>query len=393
MTSRPITTQVDGKTAALRVAVIMAGGSGERFWPLSRRRRPKQLLCLTDERQNMLSEAVNRIAPLIPPQQVYVVTSQHLVDPIRQAQVGVPDENVIAEPCKRNTSGCLAYATAVLLARFDHDGSSITMTVTTADHLIGDPQRFRDTVEVALGAAEREAVLVTLGVVPDRPETGYGYIQVAGDLQTAVSTEARAGPDDHGSPIPVHPVVAFHEKPNRERAEDFLATGRYFWNSGMFFWRVSTFLAELEVARPQLHRATLEMAQALRENDDEKVGAIFEGLEDVSIDYALMEHAKHVAVVRADFPWDDVGTWSVLDRTHAHDPNGNVTRGDPVIIDCEDSIIYNEAGAEDMAVSVIGAQDLVVVVSHDAVLVVPKDRAQDARRAVQELKRRNAKQI
>ncbi len=370
---------VSGST---RFGVIMAGGSGERFWPVSRRDHPKQLLRLTRPDQTMLGEAVERLSPLIPPGRIIIATATHLVEPIRKAKVGVPDANILAEPAKRNTSGCLAYAAAWLMA---HHGvpESLTMAVVTADHLIGDPDRFRAAVAASLDAAEAQDVLVTQGIVPDRPETGYGYIQ-AKNFSATISGR---------SEIAAYEVAAFHEKPNREAAERFVAAGNYFWNSGMFFWRLSTFLAELDHARPALAQATRAMAEALRVGDANKAAAIFESLDDISIDYALMEKAQRALVVRADYPWDDVGAWTSLDRTRTHDAQGNVAEGGPVLIDTTNSIIYNAAGPDAMAVSVVGMDNVVVVVSPDGVLVIPKDRAQDVRHAVAELKKRGGKHV
>ncbi len=374
MTSRSDTT---------RVAVIMAGGSGERFWPVSRRLRPKQLLRLTDPATTMLHEAVERIRPVVPPERVFVATGEHLVAPIRATGVGVPDANVIAEPCKRNTSGCLAYAAAHVLATVEADPAKVSMAVTTADHIIGDPPAFQRAVEAALTAAEEQGALATLGVVPTRPETGYGYIEVEADIRTATDAQT----------VPVYRVAAFREKPHPDLAEEFVGSGHYFWNSGMFFWRLDTFLDELSHATPGLAEATQAMAEAMRAGDTGRVGEIFEALENVSIDYCLMEKARHVVVARADFPWDDAGAWPVLDRTHPQDDQGNVAAGAPILVDCEDCIVYNDAGAERMAVGVVGARDLAVVVTEDAVLVIPKDRAQDVRRVVSALKERNAKQL
>ena len=369
-------------TSMRRVGIIMAGGSGERFWPVSRRMRPKQLLNLTNQDQCMLAEAVARIEPLIPPQDVFVVTGEHLVAPIREAQVGVPDENVIAEPCKRNTAGALAYATAHVLAQGGGDADAVSMAVLTADHIIGEPDKFRTTVAAALAAAEQADALATLGVTPTRPETGYGYIQAQADTARAC-----------GSGITMYTVSAFHEKPNRERAEDFLASGTYYWNSGMFFWKASTFLRELDAASPAHAEATRAMAAALRTRNGATVKAVFEALENTSIDYELMEHAKHVLVVRADFDWDDVGAWSSLERTYPGDERGNVAAGNPILLDTEGCIVYNDVDGADMAVAAIGVEDLVVVVTRDAVLVVPKERAQDVRHAVEELRKRNARQV
>ncbi|MCC6794952.1 MAG: mannose-1-phosphate guanylyltransferase [Candidatus Hydrogenedentes bacterium] len=365
-----------------RAAVVMAGGSGERFWPLSRRLRPKQLLKLTSRDQTMLDEAIARLTPLIPAEHVYVITGEHLVAPIRKAGIGIPDENILAEPAKRNTSGALAYTAAALLARYGGDGSKISLAVTTADHDIREPETFRNTVNAAMTAAERDNLLVTLGIVPTRPETGYGYIQVDRDATGKLLNR-----------IMIDQVSAFHEKPSKERAEDFISEGNYFWNSGMFFWRISTFLSELDAARPSLAKAVRDMAESMRANDATRTRALFESLDDISIDYALMEHAKRVAMARAEFPWDDVGAWTALDRSYSKDDRGNVTVGDPVVVDAENCIVYNDAGPDALAVSVVGAKDLVVVVTNDSVLVIPKDRAQDVRHAVQELKKRNAKQL
>jgi len=368
--------------STMRFGVIMAGGSGERFWPVSRRNHPKQLLRLTRPDRTMLGEAVERLSPLIPAERIIIATAPHLVEPIRKAGVGVPDGNVLAEPAKRNTSGCLAYAAAWLMAR--HGAPElITMAVVTADHLIEDPERFRATVAASLDAAEAQEVLVTQGIVPDRPETGYGYIQ-AKDIGKPISIL---------DGIAAYEVAAFHEKPKQDVAEKFVASGNYFWNSGMFFWRVSTFLAELDQARPALAEATRAMAAALRAGDAKETAAIFESLEDISIDYALMERARRAVVVRADYPWDDVGAWTSLDRTRTPDAQGNVAEGGPILVDTTNSIVYNEAGADAIAVSVVGMDNVVVVVSADGVLVIPKDRAQDVRYAVAELKKRGGKQI
>ena len=369
-----------GKT--IRFGIIMAGGSGERFWPVSRRDHPKQLLRLTRSDQTMLGEAVERLSPLIPADRILIVTAKHLVAPIRAARVGVPDANVLAEPCKRNTSGCLAYAAAHLIAQHGAP-EGLSMAVVTADHLIGDADRFRATVELALDTAEERDALVTQGIVPDRPETGYGYIEVR---DTNAIIAERDG-------IAAFDVAAFKEKPTADVAQEFVDSGRYFWNSGMFFWRVDTFLSELERAQPELAKKTHAMADALKAGDDSKVAGIFESLESVSIDYALLERAKRVVVVRADYPWDDVGAWTSLDRTRKRDADGNVTEGGPVLIDTRDSIVYNETGADATAVSVIGMDNVVVVVSKDGVLVAPKDSAQDVRKAVDERKRRGSKQV
>lgn len=376
-----------------RAAVIMAGGSGERFWPLSRRLRPKQLLNLTNPDQSVLAEAVTRITPLIPPGDIFIATGEHLLEPIRTAQVGVPPENVLAEPCKRNTAGCLAYATAQLLARYAAPGQppqskelqrSLAMAVLTADHLIGEAPLFLDTIDTLLRVAGQGHALGVIGVAPTRPETGYGYIE-----------SKKNEPLTTGPGVQVYPVAAFHEKPDAERAHRFLQSGAHLWNAGMFFWNVADFMDELAFASPQFAEATLTMADAMIAGDDERVRSVFAALPDISIDYALMERARHVVVARAEFTWDDIGSWPALERTYPADANGNVTAGDPILINSRDCIVYRDAASagKDVVVAVVGAQDLVVVVTEDAILVTPKSCSQDVKLAVTEIRRLGGTQI
>ncbi len=361
-----------------RFGVIMAGGVGERFWPLSRKARPKQLLHLTNADRSMLGEALDRLAAVVPAERVYVITGTHLVEPIRAAEAGLPPKNVVGEPCKRNTSGALAYVTAHIMARHpDLEPDRITFAVTTADHHIGEEDAFARTLEAAIAAAEAEDALVTCGIVPASPETGFGYIHAGARLPIA---------EDVG----VFEVQAFHEKPDIEVAEDFVRSGDYFWNSGMFFWKVSAFLRELGHARPGLARAVGEMAVALKNNEQGRAEAVFENLDDISIDYALMEHAQRVLMVRGAFPWGDIGSWPALQQLRGTDDLGNCSIGDPVLIDAEDCIVYNEPGIEKVAVGVVGVKGLAVVVTADGVLVLPKDQAQEVRKVVAELKRRQA---
>jgi mannose-1-phosphate guanylyltransferase len=359
----------------------MAGGAGERFWPLSRKDRPKQLLHLTSPDKSMLAEAVERLGGAVDPDRIYIITGPHLVAPIRAAGVGIPDENIVAEPAKRNTSGALAYITAHILAKHpDLSPEQVSLAVGTADHRIKEPELFTATVEAALLAAETEGALVVCGIVPTAPETGFGYIQV----------HDKTAPRMEGD-IPAYTVKAFHEKPNREKAEDFIAQGDYFWNSGMFFWTAAAFLRELDAEQPEMAKTVREMTAAMREGSD--AAKLFESLEDISIDYALMEHAGNVLMVPGTFPWSDVGLWPALETVYPPDENGNCLKGDPVIFQSEGCIVYNEPGAEKVAVGVAGVEDLVVVVTEDAVLVVPKDRAQDVRHLVGSLKERKAKQV
>ena len=356
-----------------RVGVIMAGGAGERFWPLSRRNRPKQLLALASPHATLLQETVDRLRPIIQSENLYIVTGEHLVERIRKESTGLPDGNILGEPCKRNTLGCLAYSAAHLLAVHGGDGAQLSMAIVAADHFIGDRSRFEAAVDAALHYAESHGSLVTHGIVPSRAETGYGYLKVDETAESLI-----------GGGIPIYPVASFHEKPNLERAQEFVAAGNYYWNSGMFFWRLDRFLAELEIARPDVGRAIHDMATALKEGNHRGAAGIFEGLEDLSIDYALMEKARNVVVVRADYPWD---------RTMRHDAQGNVAEGEPVLVECKNCIVYNDLGSARMAVSVVGAENLIVVVTRDAVLVAPKGRVESARESVRQLRERGSTQI
>ena len=363
------------------VAVLMAGGSGERFWPVSRRTLPKQFLSLTRENRSLFEQVLDHITNVFPFEDIFSVSGIRHVDAIKKAQTGIPDKNIIAEPFKRNTSGCIALAAAVLLAESGGDGSGITMGVFPADHYVMHPDRFKTSVEAALSVAENREALVTFGIKPDRPETGYGYIEAAG------KTERTAGN------VQVYSAARFCEKPDSETAKKYVTSGKFYWNSGMFFWRLSTFLDELGHASPDLLRAIEIMSEALVSKNHRRLTSVFEVIQDISIDYALMEKARNVMVLETDFGWDDVGAWDALERTCEPDENGNVTVGDPVLIDTQNSIVYNDSGSEKTAVGVVGINGLAVIVSDDGVLVIPKERAQDVRKVVSELKKRNSSQL
>lgn len=349
----------------LRLAIIMAGGSGERFWPLSHAKRPKQLLKLTHPEQTLLEEAVHRISPLIRGENVYIATTRLLEEAIR-AEGGVLAGNVFAEPEKRNTLGCLCWVSANLLARFPDQ--PLTLAVLTADHKIGNPDLFRSTVETALSTAERTGALVTIGIEPTRPETGYGYIQMAEADGEELTRRARA----------------FHEKPTLPKAEEYLAEGDYLWNSGMFFWTLSSFLRELDGAQTETYRLVLAMADALQKGKPEEAETLFASLPSQSVDYAVMERAKSVYVVAGTFPWDDVGSWDALERSFDRDGNGNVVQGNVAALDSSGCVLVNESH---LKVGVLGVEDLVVVVSKDGVLVCHKGRSQEVKRLAAEFER------
>jgi mannose-1-phosphate guanylyltransferase len=345
-----------------RIAIVMAGGSGERFWPLSTAQRPKQLLKLTSPDETMLQEAINRIAPLVGPENVVASVSSTLEAPVREASL-VSEQNVWAEPMKRNTLGALCWAAAQLLARGQQE---TTVAVLTADHQIKEPETFRATVGAAMDLAEETNSLVVIGIRPDRPETGYGYIEA--DLKQV--TKTTGGREGYRS-------LSFPEKPDAPTAAAFLQQGNFLWNAGMFFYTLQTFLRELEQAQPKARALVDKIAEALREGDKWKAENAFAELPSISIDFALAEKAQQVMVVPSDFPWDDVGSWDSLERTLPKNSDGNVTQGDSVLIDTTSSIVVNDSAT--MKVGVLGVSDVIVVVTDGAVLVTTKDQAQRVR--------------
>jgi mannose-1-phosphate guanylyltransferase len=265
------------------------------------------------------------------------------------------------------------------------------MAVLTTDHEIGAPDRFRATVDAALRFAAENDALVTIGVQPTRAETGYGYVEVEAndDPRSASGTSHERDASGASGAVPVpRRVLRFREKPDPATAEQYLRSGRHYWNSGMFFWRVATFLQGLEHHMAPLHAATRRMIASLGPDSRAALREIFTPLADVSVDVGLMEHARNVWMIPAVFPWDDVGAWDALERSRPKDSSGNVVVGDPIFIDARDCIVFNDAGADHMAVAVVGVDNLIVATTPDGVLVCTKERAQDVRRVVAELRAR-----
>ena len=366
------------------VCVIMAGGSGERFWPLSRQSCPKQLLRLNHPDKCLLEETIDRVAGLIDRDHLFIATSEALAPAIAARNPGLPAANILGEPARRNTAGCMAFVAAHLAARYGAEADTLTMAVLSADHLIPSPQRFQRAFASAMDAARRHQALCVMGARPTRPETGYGYIEIPRDGALLESLHRE---------VSIFPVSGFREKPDERTAREFLATERFLWNTGMFFWTLPVFREELDQASPVHSQALREMAQRLAAGDAAGARQAFEAMPDISIDYALMEKSQRVIAVKADFEWDDIGSWDAMDRTRRHDEQGNVAFGDPVLIDTRNCVVYNEPGAERMAVAALGVEDLAIIVSGDAVLVIPKNRAQDVKQVVAELKARQAKQL
>jgi mannose-1-phosphate guanylyltransferase len=345
-------------------AVILAGGWGERLWPMSTRARPKQLLRFTGE-STLVGNTLLRIAALVSLPDALVMTSEVLKERMIEELAPIPAHRVIGEPKSRNTAPAIALAAKLLAAE---DPNAI-MVVLPADHVIGDDDGFRAAIDLAVGAAETKRALVTLGIRPTRPDTEYGYIRAGGAC------------DLDG----VFEVESFEEKPDLERAEGFIKAGGYFWNSGMFIWRADVFLAEVTRCLPDVAAALSGISCGPGDAgfDDELV-RFYESVEGVSVDYGVMEKADGVLVVPADFGWDDVGAWPAVARIWPTDDDGNTVRGDALVIDSSDCVAYSESGT----VAVLGMSGVVVVRTADATLVCPKDRAGDVRRIVAALRTR-----
>lgn len=347
-----------------RYAVIMAGGSGERFWPVSTKERPKQFLKLSSPEKSLLQEAVERAVNLVGADSTIIATGLPFAERSAQECNNLSADNVWAEPAKRNTTGCQVWVAANLLAMHAEDWANVSIAVLTADHRIVPPEGFQSTVENALDQAEKTGALVTIGIWPSRPETGYGYIELGEPIEGA------------------HHAHAFREKPDLATAEQYLESKRHLWNSGMFFWTLAGFMAELEQAQPEIAAITRSIAGLIKSGNLDEAKRVFETLPSVSIDYALMEKAQKVVVVDAQFEWDDLGAWDSLNRSYQPDENDNVSLGTVRLVDSNNCVVYNETTGQ--KVNLLGLEGVIVVATDTEILVCPADRAQEVRRLASE---------
>lgn len=349
-------------------AVIMAGGAGTRFWPLSRRERPKQLLALAEPGRTLLASTVSRVAPIIPIERVLVVTGTHLAEATREAVPTLPAENVLAEPVARNTAPCVAWAALHALRR-DPDA---VLAVLAADHFVRDIDGYLEVVRRAIEAAASGA-LVTVGIQPTRPETGYGYLELPSG-----NDEDDTEDDDTGSSR----VVRFVEKPDLMRAAEFVSSGHFLWNSGQFFFRADAILAAIEAHLPALAESLSAVRTASsREEEDAIVARAYEDAPSISIDHGVMERAEDVRVIPGSFGWSDVGSWTTAWELAPHDAAGNA--GEALFVDTRGTFVSAPPGK---LVALVGVEDFVVVDTEDALLVMPRERAQDVRLVVEALR-------
>ena len=344
-------------------AVIMAGGTGTRLWPLSRKSRPKQALKLIGER-TMFQHAVDRLAPLFPPERIFVVTSPALAEVLRPQTPELPSDNFILEPAGRDSAPAAGLAAIHLL----HRDPEAMMVMLTADHYITDISGFRAALAAA-GKAANDGTIVTLGIQPGFASTGFGYIHL-GEAQTLVDG------------FRVYTSAGFVEKPDQPTAVRFLESERYVWNSGMFVWRADRLMAEFAARMPDSHAALQAIAAALGTS---RAGEVLAGtwpqVRKISIDYGIMECAERVSVIPVDIGWNDIGDWSSLLEVLARDAQGNVVTGEACLADTQGCLVRSDG----RLVAAIGMQDVVIIETPDVVLVCPRERAQHVRDLVNQL--------
>ncbi len=341
-------------------AAILAGGAGTRFWPASRRARPKQLLSIGGA-EPMLVQTARRLEGLVPPERLLVVTGGEHEEAVRDLLPQLPRENVLVEPQGRNTAACAAL-TALWLRERTSDG---VLALLPADHVVRPPERFRATLAAAAHAAAEGGCLMTLGVRPTWPATGYGYIELGEEL---------AEVQGHG----VRAVRRFVEKPDEVRARAFLESGRFLWNAGIFVWRADTILAAFERHAPEI---LTPLEAAWRESAWERA---YPELPSLPVDVAILERASNVRTIPIDYEWSDVGSWTSVPEVHASDAAGNCAIGGARLVgeDASGCIVYGDPG---QLVALVGVRDLVVVHAAGATLVCPRDRAQEVRSIVARL--------
>jgi mannose-1-phosphate guanylyltransferase len=345
--------------------VILAGGRGERFWPLSRRARPKQLLPLLSGR-SMLADTIGRLEGAALPRDTFVITARDLAGAVRDAVPEIPHHHIVGEPMGKNTAPAVALAAWWLRDA----GADAVVAVLPSDQRVEPASRFRDELVLAGEAALARGAIVTFGIPPTRPETGYGYIEVG--------APAEPGEKDAG-PARVARVAAFREKPDLATASRYVADGRHLWNAGMFLFPPRVMLEEIEAHAPEI-AALLPGLPARVSEDEPALERYYRAAPSISIDVAVMERSARALVARAGFAWDDLGSWASLGD--AGGPGGNATRGRTVLLDSERVVAFADGGV----IAAVGARDLVIVHTPDATLVCPRDRVQEVRELVARLK-------
>ncbi len=344
--------------------VIMCGGSGSRFWPMSRRIYPKQFLKTVGDK-TMIRLTVDRINKFIPLENIYMVTNKGYVSTIKEQVPQIHEENLIIEPQIKETAACIGYSAVKLLKK---DPEAV-MIVLPSDHYIEDETRFIETLKQGLEIAVSDNCLVTMGIKPTRPETAYGYIETGKRI-------------DRDLEIPTYKIKRFTEKPNREKAQEFIDKGTYLWNSGMFIWKASVLLKQYKRFLPEMYQNLKRMSEFVETPDEAKVvEEEYEKIDGISIDYGILEKTWDVYVMESSFFWDDIGNWTALERYMDKDENGNSVKGMYKALDSHNCILYGNK----RLIAALGVEDLIVVETDDVVLVCRKDRDQDIKLLIKEL--------
>lgn len=357
-----------------RYSVIMAGGGGTRFWPLSRKKMPKQFLNLTG-RDTMVNETIDRIAHNVPKENIYIVTNVSQASLMQEVTEGhLAPNRILAEPAARNTAACIGYAAVEIQKKY---GDSI-MCVLASDHYIKDTTAYSEVMEFAMKLAEETDQLVTIGIKPTTPATGYGYIKYNKKVKEVGHTIGTVSQKR----ITAYPVSDFVEKPSLSTAKSYVEQGCYLWNSGMFVWKTSVILKYFEELLPDIYECLMEIEQAIGTGkEQETIERVYPTIPKISVDYGIMERADNVIMLEGDFGWNDVGSWDVLDALYDTDANNNVVYGNQIHIGSRNCIAYSK----DKLIATIGLDNIVIVETDDVVMVCNKDRAQDVKKIVEQL--------
>ncbi len=346
-----------------KTALIMAGGRGERFWPRSRRNLPKQFLSLTDDGKTMIQLTVERILPIVDLEDIYIATNKDYRELVKEQLPGLPDENILCEPVGRNTAPCIGLG-AVHISRKYEDA---VMYVLPSDHLIKFNKMFLTVLQDAAEVAEKGDNLVTIGITPDYPETGYGYIKFRPDVMEGRSYE----------------VERFVEKPNLEVAKEYLATEQYLWNSGMFTWKITSILDRIRTLMPDTYAGLMKIRDAVGTPEEDAVlEKEFFAMESQSVDYGIMEKAQHIYTIPGTFGWDDVGSWLAVGRIKKTNEAGNVVDGNVITVNTHDCIVQGQK----KLIAAVGLENMIIVDTEDATLICAKDSAGDIKKVLENLK-------
>ena len=349
-----------------KTVVIMAGGGGTRFWPLSRKSCPKQLIPLTSE-QIMLNETIDHYRNVVPCEDTFIVTNREqakLMEDLAYPELN--RDHILREPMGRNTAPCILYSALVLKKKYN----DCLMAVLPADHHIADIREYERVLSLAFDTARDSDKIVTIGLWPTYPSTGYGYIRFSEQTKDSGNKE-------------VCRLERFVEKPERHLAEEYVRSNRYLWNSGMFIWKISVILEAFQKHLPKMYEQMMSIYEYLDTPDEENaVSRIYPELESVSIDYGIMEKISDVYVIPAEFGWNDVGSWDALREVFPVDEDDNVVRGEHIGIETENCVIHS---ADKRLIATIGIKDLIIVDTKDAILICHKDQAQDVKRMVEKL--------